>query len=108
MESERRMSVRPNNRGFSLIELVMVMAMYSIVIAGIAGIYVMAIKNQKKIIRDTFSANQGTLVRRAIDAVGGREAFGVNYDPSHLVWQGLDCARFIDHFSEIGIKDIRP
>ncbi len=48
-------------------------------------------------------------MRRAIDAVGGREAFGVNYDPSHLVWQGLDCARFIDHFADriyhVHIKD---
>ncbi len=48
-------------------------------------------------------------LRRAIEAVGGRETFGVNYDPSHLVWQGLDCARFIDHFTariyHVHIKD---
>jgi len=38
--------------------------------------------------------------RRAIDALGGRSAFGFNFDPSHLVWQGIDPAAFIDEFPE--------
>lgn len=38
--------------------------------------------------------------QRAIDAVGGREAFGFNYDPSHLAYQGVDCVDFIDRFGE--------
>src|SRR5919202_2452515 len=27
---------------------------------------------------------------RTLDAIGHRPAFGLNYDPSHMVWQGLD------------------
>ena len=36
----------------------------------------------------------------ALDAVGHHEAFGFNFDPSHLVWQGVDPARFIDRFPD--------
>jgi sugar phosphate isomerase/epimerase len=35
---------------------------------------------------------------RALDAIGHREAFGFNYDPSHLAYQGVDCAKFITEF----------
>lgn len=35
---------------------------------------------------------------RAVDAVGGRAAFGFNYDPSHLAYQGVDCIDFITRF----------
>ncbi len=35
---------------------------------------------------------------RALEAVGAREAFGFNFDPSHFAWQGIDPARFIDRF----------
>jgi sugar phosphate isomerase/epimerase len=38
--------------------------------------------------------------QRAIEAVGGHEAFGFNFDPSHLIWQGMDPARFIDRFHD--------
>lgn len=38
--------------------------------------------------------------RRAIEAVGGRKAFGFNFDPSHLIWQGVDPAKFIDAFPD--------
>ena len=37
---------------------------------------------------------------RALDAVGRREAFGFNFDPSHLQWQGMEPARFIAEFPE--------
>ncbi|MEM1184269.1 MAG: sugar phosphate isomerase/epimerase [Planctomycetota bacterium] len=37
---------------------------------------------------------------RALKALDHRKAFGFNYDPSHLVWQGVDPARFIDRFAE--------
>ena len=37
---------------------------------------------------------------RALDAVGRREAFGFNFDPSHLHWQGIAPSRFIDEFSD--------
>ena len=35
---------------------------------------------------------------RALEAVGGHPALGFNFDPSHLVWQGIDPARFVDTF----------
>lgn len=38
--------------------------------------------------------------RRAVEALGGRRAFGFNFDPSHLVWQGVDPVKFIDAFPD--------
>ena len=35
---------------------------------------------------------------RALDALGNRSAFGFNYDPSHLAYQGVDCVDFILRF----------
>lgn len=47
--------------------------------------------------------------RRALEAVKGRRAFGFNFDPSHLVWQGIDPVRFINAFPEriyhVHVKD---
>jgi sugar phosphate isomerase/epimerase len=37
---------------------------------------------------------------RAIEAVGGRRAFGFNYDPSHFGYQGVDYLGFISHFGD--------
>ncbi|MCH8269769.1 MAG: sugar phosphate isomerase/epimerase [Planctomycetes bacterium] len=37
---------------------------------------------------------------RALEAIGHHEAFGFNYDPSHLIWQGMDPAKFIDRFPD--------
>jgi len=37
---------------------------------------------------------------RALEAVGGHAAFGFNYDPSHLGYQGVDYVKFIRHFSD--------
>lgn len=37
--------------------------------------------------------------RRALKAIGNRPAFGFNYDPSHLIWQGVDPAKFIYEFA---------
>ncbi|MBN1844300.1 MAG: sugar phosphate isomerase/epimerase [Sedimentisphaerales bacterium] len=36
--------------------------------------------------------------RRALEAVDNREAFGFNFDPSHLLWQGMDPVKFIEAF----------
>ncbi len=36
---------------------------------------------------------------RALEAIGRREAFGFNFDPSHLYWQFVDPVKFIDRFS---------
>ena len=38
--------------------------------------------------------------RRALDAIGNREAFGFNFDPSHLLWQMVDPVRFLEEFSD--------
>jgi sugar phosphate isomerase/epimerase len=37
---------------------------------------------------------------RALEAIGNRPAFGLNWDPSHMVWQGIDPAEFIRHFAD--------
>ena len=53
---------------------------------------------------DTFSA------RRALEAVGNHPAFGFNYDPSHLGYQGVDYVDFIYQFPErifhVHMKDV--
>lgn len=38
--------------------------------------------------------------KRAIEAIGGRKAFGFNFDPSHLHWQMVDPVMFIHEFSD--------
>src|SRR6478672_3847593 len=38
--------------------------------------------------------------QRAIDAVGARDAFGFNFDPSHLGYQGVDYVQFIQRFGD--------
>ncbi|TWU13693.1 Inosose dehydratase [Symmachiella macrocystis] len=37
---------------------------------------------------------------RAVAALDGREEFGFNFDPSHLIWQGIDPAEFIRFFPD--------
>ncbi len=37
---------------------------------------------------------------RTLEAIGNRENFGFNFDPSHLIWQGMDPAKFIDRFPD--------
>ncbi len=37
---------------------------------------------------------------RALEALGGREEFGFNFDPSHLIWQGVDPVEFIRAFGD--------
>lgn len=48
--------------------------------------------------------------RRALEAIGHREAFGFNYDPSHFGYQGVDYIEFIEAFSDriyhVHIKDV--
>ena len=38
--------------------------------------------------------------RRALDALDNREEFGFNFDPSHLIWQGVDPVEFIREFPD--------
>lgn len=46
---------------------------------------------------------------RALEAIGHREEFGFNFDPSHLIWQGVDPVEFIrafpDRIYHVHIKD---
>ncbi|WP_026931457.1 sugar phosphate isomerase/epimerase family protein [Glycomyces tenuis] len=48
---------------------------------------------------------------RALEAVGHRTAFGLNWDPSHMVWQGIDPAAFLwdfrDRIYHVDCKDTR-
>ena len=37
---------------------------------------------------------------RALEAIKGHEAFGFNFDPSHLHWQGVDPVQFIRKFGD--------
>ena len=37
---------------------------------------------------------------RAVEALDGRPEFGFNFDPSHLIWQGVDPAKFIRKFPD--------
>jgi len=37
---------------------------------------------------------------RTLDALDGREEFGFNFDPSHLLWQGVDPVEFIRRFGD--------
>lgn len=38
--------------------------------------------------------------KRALEKVGNREAFGFNFDPSHLYWQMVDPVFFLNEFSD--------
>ena len=38
--------------------------------------------------------------KRALEAIGNREAFGFNFDPSHLHWQMVDPVLFINEFKD--------
>lgn len=37
---------------------------------------------------------------RAVEVLDGREAFGFNYDPSHMGYQGVDYIAFIEEFGD--------
>jgi sugar phosphate isomerase/epimerase len=48
---------------------------------------------------------------RTLEAIGHREAFGLNWDPSHMMWQELDVVAFISDFADriyhVDCKDTR-
>jgi sugar phosphate isomerase/epimerase len=48
---------------------------------------------------------------RTLEAIDHRPAFGLNWDPSHMVWQGLDPVAFITDFADriyhVDCKDTR-
>ncbi len=47
---------------------------------------------------------------RALEALDHRPEFGFNYDPSHLLWQGMDPTAFLRHFPNriyhVHVKDV--
>jgi len=47
--------------------------------------------------------------QRALEALDNREEFGFNFDPSHLIWQGIDPVEFIrafpDRIYHVHVKD---
>ena len=49
--------------------------------------------------------------RKALAAIGRREGFGINFDPSHFTHQFLDSAAFVEEFADriyhVHIKDSR-
>jgi len=48
---------------------------------------------------------------RALDAIEHRDAFGINWDPSHMMWQNIDPVAFISDFADriyhVDCKDTR-
>ena len=46
----------------------------------------------------------------ALASIGNHEAFGFNFDPSHLLWQGVDPVKFIERFGDrifhVHMKDV--
>ncbi|MCA9046408.1 MAG: TIM barrel protein [Planctomycetaceae bacterium] len=38
--------------------------------------------------------------KRALEAINNRPEFGFNFDPSHLIWQGVDPVEFIREFAD--------
>ena len=49
--------------------------------------------------------------REALDAIGNRPGFGINFDPSHLAHQFLDPAAFVEEFADriyhVHVKDAK-
>jgi sugar phosphate isomerase/epimerase len=49
--------------------------------------------------------------RKALDAIGDRDGFGINFDPSHFAHQFLDSAAFVEEFADriyhVHVKDSR-
>jgi sugar phosphate isomerase/epimerase len=49
--------------------------------------------------------------KRTLEAIGHRAAFGLNWDPSHFVWQDLDPVGFILEFADriyhVDCKDVK-
>jgi len=61
-------------------------------------------------VHPTEIAFDAVTAERAVQAVRGRPAFGVNYDPSHLAYQGVDCVDFVlrlgSRIHHVHVKDV--
>jgi sugar phosphate isomerase/epimerase len=51
-------------------------------------------------VHPTEIAYDAVTAARILEHLGSRPEFGFNYDPSHLYWQGVDCAAFIREFGK--------
>jgi len=51
-----------------------------------------------------------TTAEQALSAVGNHASFGFNFDPSHLLWQGVEPVKFLERFGErvfhVHMKDV--
>lgn len=49
--------------------------------------------------------------QRLLEALNGRETVGINFDPSHLLWQGIDPVVFLHDFADkiygVHMKDVK-
>ncbi|MBK5200677.1 MAG: sugar phosphate isomerase/epimerase [Spirochaetaceae bacterium] len=49
--------------------------------------------------------------KRVLDLFNNRKAFGINFDPSHLLWQGVDEVTFVRDFASkiyhVHMKDVK-
>jgi sugar phosphate isomerase/epimerase len=47
--------------------------------------------------------------KRTLEAIGHRKSFGINFDPSHFMWQQLDPVAFVldfaDHIFHVHVKE---
>ena len=61
-------------------------------------------------VRPTEIAFDIVTAERALEAIGYRDVFGFNFDPSHLQWQGIDPVHFLNEFSDrvfhVHMKDV--
>ncbi len=61
-------------------------------------------------VHPTEIAFDSVTAERALEALGHRDAFGFNYDPSHLAYQGVDCVDFVMRFGSrifhVHMKDV--
>ncbi len=61
-------------------------------------------------VHPTEIAFDSVTAQRALDALDGRDAFGFNFDPSHLAYQGVDCVDFVLRFGarihHVHMKDV--
>jgi sugar phosphate isomerase/epimerase len=62
-------------------------------------------------VHPTEIANDFVTPRKALDAIGRRPEFGINFDPSHFAHQFLDSAAFVEEFADriyhVHVKDSR-
>jgi prepilin-type N-terminal cleavage/methylation domain-containing protein len=69
------MTFHPRQAGFTLMELIVAVALFGVMVTGFAAFYSMAISNQYRKFADLNVANGATLVRRAFDSAMGSATY---------------------------------